>query len=387
MKKILLIAAVFTWFNSMAQDTQLKSPPLAVPTSPAFIITDITPTLVQSPNTPKAFVLGVAQSYQQSGSSFPDNYAAELAPYWWLKPGQMDVFDVQGIKTIKDSAGRIMAFGKENPFAGLRFTSLSVAFINKDLIPDTSKLTQKVFSLGIRTTLIKAHRAGYASDLSKALQQWHDATIRNFRNNPKIQAALARCDTQAQQDSVLKKYQSILLPASLETINSLLSQKPIFSWDFAAAYAVYGINDQVWKNGRTGVWTTLSTYLPLNLTNTNQAPTSYFNLNVLARYQSDQFYQTAPGVIGTNHSLDLGGNATLEFKQLSVGVESLYRFNNGKANDQNRTVGVINFKLADNIVLNGTFGRNFDVPGKLIAALGVNWGIGKENIKLPEAGQ
>jgi hypothetical protein len=78
MKKILLIAAVFTWFNSMAQDTQLKSPPLAVPTSPAFIITDITPTLVQSPNTPKAFVLGVAQSYQQSGSSFPDNLCGRV---------------------------------------------------------------------------------------------------------------------------------------------------------------------------------------------------------------------------------------------------------------------------------------------------------------------
>ena len=385
MKKVFLLLLLLPCLKAAAQDSQVKSPDLAVPTSPAFILTDITPTLVQSPGTPKAFVLGIAQSYQKAGGGFPDNYAAEFAPYWWIKPGQMDVFDVQGIKTLKDAAGRITSFGKEDPFSGLKFTSLSVAFINKDLIPDTSTVTQKIVSLGVRTTVIKVHRKGYAADLTKALQQWHDITLQNIRSNPQVRAALARTDgTQAAQDAVLKKYQNILLPASLETLNDLISQKPIFSWDIAAAYAVYGVNDQAWKSGRGGIWTTVSTYLPLDMSNDKKAPTNYFNLNFLCRYQSDQFYKNDNGTIGPNQSWDVGGNASLLFKQLSIGIESLYRYNNGTANNQNRTVGVINFKVADNIVLTGAYGKNFNVPDKLIASFGINWGIGKENIQLPE---
>ncbi|HZI24247.1 MAG TPA: hypothetical protein VFD46_04185 [Chryseolinea sp.] len=74
----------------------------------------------------------------------------------------------------------------------------------------------------------------------------------------------------------------------------------------------------------------------------------------------------------------------LEFNKLSIGYESLFRYLDGKGSPQNRNVGIINYKIADNIYLNGAYGENFDFPGKLVALFGINWGIGTETIKLPK---
>ena len=381
MKKLISIVLIIMAGKVFAQDKTIKLSDLAVPTSPAFIITDVTPTLVQSPNTPKSFVLGVAQSYQQSGTGFPNNYSAEFTPYWWFKAKGRDVYGLLGIKTTKDASQHVVNIVGENPFSGLKFTSLSTAFINKDLIPDTSSVTQKIFSIGVRTTIIKIHAKGYVDSLKSKINQWHSAAQSEIDANAVLQAAIARHPEQTEQ--LIAQYKEILTGGLLGDINTLINQKPLFSWDVAAAYSVYGINDDQWMTGRTGIWTTFSTYLPLDL-GTSKPNTNYLNLNLICRYLSDNFQTNEQGNIGYNNDFDIGGKAGLEFDQLSIGIESLYRYVKGVSSTQNRTVGIINYKVATNIYLNGTFGKNFDVPDKLVTAFGINWGFGKEEASLPE---
>jgi len=371
-----------TFYGQGGISAKLKE--LAVPNSPAFIIVDLTPSVFQTPNSPKEFILGVAQSYQQSSDGFPQNYSAEFTPYWWINPSGRNVYSAVGLRTTKDSEGRITAVGKENPFSGLKFATVSVAFLSKDLIPDTAKVNQKIFSVGVKATIVKIHSKKYGVSLEKSINHWHAAAVEEFTNNREIQDKLARYNGDKEeeyQQKLLDHFKTERTGEIVKEITNVISQKPLFSWDMAAAFATYGISDSVWRTGRSGIWTTVSTYLPLAL-DEERNPKNYLNLNVVFRYLTDKYQLNKQKQIVSGNSVDAGGKFAMEFDKLSVGIEALHRFKNGKADAQNRTVGVINYKIADNLYLRGAFGKNFNTANKLIALFGINWGIGSETVKL-----
>ena len=145
MKVVVVIMLCLFAINQAKGQEEVTIKDLALPSSPAFILTDVTPTLVQSPNTPKKFVLGLAQSYSESPSGFPENYSAEFTPYWFINPAGQNVYAAVGLKTKLDSNGQIVPVEEVNIFSGLKFTNLSIAFINKDLIPDDIDASHKTF--------------------------------------------------------------------------------------------------------------------------------------------------------------------------------------------------------------------------------------------------
>jgi hypothetical protein len=379
-----LITTILLGYYSSGQtvNNSVKLKDLAVPNSPAFTITDITPSLIQTPNTPKSFVLGLAQSFQQSTDGFPQNYSAEFAPYWWLKPHNRNVYAMLGIKTKSDGAGNVTSIDGENPFSGLKFTSFSIAFLNKDMIPDSNKVSQKIFSFGARATVIKIYLKGHSANLKNKINEWHDAAQKELEV---FQEAITRADPKKQAEMLkqLANYKPTGTTEKVKEINDIINEKPILSVDIAAAYATYGINDSVWRSGRSGIWTTVSSYIPLGL-GTEKVNKNYFNLNFSFRYLFDNYFKDTKGIISKNTSIDLGGKIALEFDQFSIAVESLYRFNNAVAHSQNRTLGIINYKITDNIYINGAFGKNFDFPNKLISLFGINWGFGSETVNLPK---
>jgi hypothetical protein len=367
MKKYLILTAVmFCGLKLLAQSSNsLTLKDLAVPSSPAFSITDITPTLIQNPNTPKSLILGVAQSSSQTSNNFPDNYSAEFTPYWWVKQKGRNVFSFLGLNT-KDTS--------KNVFAGLKFTSVSVAFVNKDLIPDEATTTQKVFAIGIHSTIIKIHKPGWASKMKKSLADWHQAALNDIAA---VQDYAARHDGEEPPNA--PNTSDALLP----DIRDMINEKPAVVWDVAGAYSAYGITDQDVKTGRIGAWTSLSTYITLDGKDA-KVKTNYFTLSASCRYLADNYEKNDAGVIGRVNNWDIGGTAGFQLNQVNIGVESLYRYANGIANTQNRTVGVINVKVADNIYVSGTFGKDFSGPNKLISLFGLNWGIGKEKVDRPQ---
>jgi hypothetical protein len=374
MKRIVIFCVlVNTWSLNFAQDSEVKLKDLAVPNSPAFILNDIVPTLIQTPNTPKAFVLGAVQSFQQSTGAFPQNYSADFAPFWWLKPSHRNVYSLVGLKTKVEN--NVTSVKKQDPFSGLKFTSLSMAFLTKDYIPDTINLSQKVFSVGIKTTLVKVHSKTYDVKLKEKISEWHITTLSEFDKNIALLTEISKDPSKT--DELTKKFKKLNSSEIVKQINEIMNQKPLFCWELASAYSTYGIGDTSWKTGRYGVWTTVSSYIPFGKNTKN-----YFNINLACRYLTDNYNKGDNGIIGKSNSIDVGGKIAFEFDELSIGVESLYRFNNSIANTQNRTVGVVNYKIADNLFINGAFGKNFDSPNKLITLFGVNWGFGSETAKL-----
>ena len=381
---ILLIVFSDKVFSQTAASTPATSgiiSGLSVPASPAFSITDINPSLVQNPATPKSFALGIAQSYQQSGTGFPNNYSAEFAPVWWINPKGVNIYSYLGLPIpIANGLKKV----KENIFAGIKFTTISIAFINKDLIPDTSKATQNIFSFGVHTTLIKYYGKKHTQLLAAKIDRWEKDALNELNANANIQDEIARLDPadtayKTKIKAILRKYKEIDTPADFKSINELIAQKPFISWDLAAAWAVYGVNSQTVQTGRVGAWTSIALNIPIGTDDAN----NYFSMNALGRYMVDNFYKNDQGVIGRANNFDTGGNIGFDFNKLSIAVESLYRFSNNIANTQNRTVGIISVKLTSTIFFNGTFGKDFAGPNKLISAFGINWGFGKEQVNLP----
>lgn len=366
--------------ETSSKSSTLKS--LSVPVSPAFSLTDITPTLVQNPTTPKSFALGVVQSVANGGSYFPDNFSAQFAPVWWVDPEGISIYSYLGL--TRPESGKVLDDTRQNIFSGLKFTSLSVGFINKDLIPDNIEKSQKVFSIGAHTTLLRAYHKDHTKALNSAINSWHEHALEDISSNQDLIDAISRLNAsdknyQDQINALTEKMRIKLSAPDLKTINDLIIQKPVFAWDVSVATAGYGISSDAIKIGRSGVWTGLSLNLKLD-----KKATNYFSINALGRYLYDRYQVNDDNVIGKAHNLDAGGNLGFELNRLNIAVESLYRFTNGVSDSKNRTVGIISVKLSDNIFINGTFGKDFSGPNKLISLFGINWGFGKEKVALPE---
>jgi hypothetical protein len=384
MKKITLLLCLCCIYQitgaqgSINSDVKLKE--LAVPKAPAFKLLDISPTQIESPTSPKQFALGVAQSFNDS-LGWPKNYSMEFTPYWWLNPSNKNVYDFLGLKTTTDALGAKNIVG-ENAFSGLKLTSVSTAFINQDMIPDGKKQSQKIFSVGIHSTVIKIHSKDYAARLASRLAEWNAAA------QNELDVALAN----QPPDSPMVIYQAYwqkftdLKPTTtgkiFEAINDLINEKPLFSLDIAAAYASYGINDSIWRTGRAGVWSTVSSYLPLKLDN-DKVNKNYFAFFLYFRFLQDNFAPATGNLTKKSSCTDIGGKLELQFDKLSFGYEVIHRNYTKPGIDRgNRNVGVINYQLGDNLYINGAFGKDFGITNKLISCLGINWGFGNEKVKL-----
>ena len=377
MMKILASATFFLgfWLQCNAQNSEISMKDLAIPSSPAFIIMDASPSMIQTPNTPKSFILGVVQAFQLSNGTFPQQYSAEFAPYWWIRPADKSISSITGVP-VKRKAGTDSVSLKENPFAGVKFTTLSTGFFNKDMVQDSFNVPQKIFSAGFRSTVLKIHPKTHAGNIQRLVFQWHDLAQKEMDNNLELLTEIAKHPEKMEE---LKK---AFIPAGtrkvVDSINFYLASKPLFSLDIAGAYAVYGVGDTAWKSGRAGAWATASGYIPIFQNKEKEGP-HYLNVCLSLRFLNDWYSIRTPQ---KSSFVDAGGKIAYESSQISLGVESIYRYVNQEDEIQNRTVGIFSYKVAENFYLHAAFGKNFDIPNKLIAMFGLNWGFGSESIRL-----
>jgi hypothetical protein len=362
---------------------------LSVPQSSAFKLVDISPTLIESPGTPKAFGLSVLQNF--NGDGWPQNYAAQFTPYWWALPKNRDVFRFIGVQRYK--TGTAPEVWKTQPFSAVKFTNISIAFIKKDMIPDTASIAQKVFSAGFRTTLIRAYRKGYAERLHATvdtLTQQQQADILEAVNaDPGYSAALERGDT-ATIARIFRQYtarKNEALSALMTRVKNQITEKPIFQWEVSGAYATYGMADTSWRTGRVGIWSTVALNTPLNAHRPGAPNTNYLSIAAYTRFMHDA-YALEKGVITASNSVDVGGRLSFEFDPVSFGMEAVYRNYTVQDNlKSQRIVGFVNYRVTKDLYINGAFGNDFglDKP-RILAMFGVSLGFGNEKLdmsKLP----
>lgn len=358
-----------------AQVGETKLSDLAAPKSPGFQLVDIAPTNIEAPTTPKSLVIGVLQSFD-GNTSWPQNYSMETSPYLWMKTGGRNVYRFLGLK--RTQGGGV----KQLPFGGIKFSSISASFISKDLIPDAFSTQQKVFAAGIRSNIIRVYQKKHIDRLNQKINSW--ATYKSQANeDAQVHCALLpEDDSEAESQCILDYLKTAKDPIGDEVIE-LVAEKPIFSFDLASAYAVYGIGDSIWETGRAGVWATLASYVPLNYS-PDKASTSYLDLLVNGRYLYDGYAKANDGKLIKSSLYDIGGKIGFEFNDVSFACEMMYRYYAQEGIDrQTRTVGILSYKIKEGLYVNGAFGKNFGDSQNLVTLFGINWGIGKERVVLP----
>lgn len=116
-----------------------------IPNTPAFILMDEAPTIIQRPNSTRAFALDILQNIEEDGVL--DNIGVEVTPFWMIKRNErMNPLNFYGIKNEDGKTGK-----KQNIFSKLRLASVSAAYVK------TSDSITNV-SLGVRTTLLELKR-------------------------------------------------------------------------------------------------------------------------------------------------------------------------------------------------------------------------------------
>ncbi len=358
--------------SAQTDESKLELKQLDVPTSPAFILLDASPTLIETPKTPKAFILGVVQAFNKE-DGWPQNYTTEVTPYWWFKPAKRSVYSLAGLEQQPDSSYKSL------PGAAAKFTNISLAFIQKDMVPDTIANAQKIISAGVRTTLIKVNRKGYAREISDEMKAWHSKTLTELDLILDMPTGL----NAEQKKDFIKNANAKFKTGTAAKIKELMNERPVFSWDLAAGVSGYGLNDTIWKTGRAGVWTTFSGAAPFFISakkKSNNKTQSYFDGLLSFRYMYDGFHMNPDSTIMHSHIFDFGAKAMLELENLSVSFEIIGRKNfTAKSRIEKRMVGIVSYKFTNNLSLTGTFGNDFGLSSKkIITLLGINWGFGKE---------
>lgn len=376
MKSQALISLFLLMSSSvLSQNSTITLQDLAVPASPAFILLDASPSVIQTPGTPKAFVLGIAQSFQQSNGSFPQEYSAEFTPYWMVRPDNKSIYKFTGISKV-NSPGKT---NRLNVYSGIQFTTLSTGFFNKDLIPDDNDVLTKIVSVGIHTNLLKIQGNYYADSMNKLLDKWHILAQSEMDENLELFTEISRHPERAEE--LQSQFVPTLTAATVNEINALVNQKPLFSWDISAAYASFGVGDSSWVTGRIAIWSSFSSYLTLNQPAKGKNA-SHLSIHASLRYLDDHYIRIEDGSLARDQFFDAGGKVLFDTDKFSIGFETVKRYKGDSSSANFRTVGLFSYQIGSTMYINAAFGKNFELPNKLIALFGINWGFGSEKVNL-----
>ena len=368
-----LIVVLLNTALGQQTDSGVKLKELAAPNSPAFMILDVAPTLIEAPSTPKEFTFAALQSFAE-GQGWPQNFAVEFTPYWWLRPAGRDVYAFAGID--KENISRL------KPFSSLKFSSVSMAFVNQDLIPDAIAREQKIFAMGFHSNIVKIQQPGYAKALNNEISDWHETVQGELAI---MQEALNRESDPLKRRKLQQELTEKSWPVSAgiaSKINSIINQKPLFSWNVAAAWSIYGIDNSRFETGRTGVWSTVASFIPVRPASA-ETPVNYVSVLAYSRFMRDGFMLEGSEIAKTN-SVDLGGKIGVELSRFSIAWEYIKRdYLKGSQESSNRNVGMLSYRVNDSLFINGTFGKDFGPINKIVTLFGINWGFGEEKLNLP----
>lgn len=328
-----------------AQDS-LRLNELRTPTSPAFVILGVEPTSIERPTTPRAFALGLLSAPGGAGGVIPENYAAELAPYWMRSHPDLTFQEYT-------RPGPLQAF--------LQTLSISVA----TTVLATGADSTTGIGVGLRATPVMGHPPRQLRLLSDSLR-----TVQRTRLNlsDELDEATSRADSQRIQRQIdTEDQKSRGLSARIRALPE--DERVGLHVQFAGALAgYYPRNDfSAGRIGRTGLWGTV----------TYRAEAPRIDVIGLARWlrYDDEAEQNA---------VDLGVRGLVRFNRLSASAEFVNRSADALADgtdpdaggfgDGNRVVALLEYRASDDLFVTFSFGQDFasanDDREPLVAVLG-----------------
>ncbi|MEM5566872.1 hypothetical protein WNY78_17250 [Psychroserpens sp. AS72] len=369
--KILILLLTSTVFAQTDTNPVAALENLAPPSSPAFILMDLTPSNIMVPENIQAFSIQTISAFSGDSSNglSNNNYAVEFQPYWYVKRENMNFFKYNNLK--KNKAVRTANSSPEdytcyNVFGDAwKRASISLALMNGNF--NVFENPQSYVSVGARTRLLSfktnEQRSAIVSQYSAYEQFMSSQEVIMIFANPSLSAseknkAITNLDT----------YKTIV-----NDFENTLNRKPLFALDVAVAYSHFmGDKSQDLDDafGRLGVWASgdLAFYTPTIGDN------GHIHFYGVFRYLRDGLnINPESGEFRIEEALDYGAKLEFELNNLSFGYEYITRDINN--DNEERSMGSIRYKINNAFTLNGGFGKNFKSDGETIALFGIQWGI------------
>lgn len=312
---------------------------LTAPTSPGFVLLDLAPASVERPENPKSFALNLLNRLASS-SGLPKDYAMEVAPYWLHSHPGLTFREYQRPTVLQSMAQTF---------------SVSVATTPAGDAPSASPGTR--LALGLRANVWNGRPSSSLEDLVENLEQINGVILDKLARKENIDEERA----EARETSL--------------AIQALDKQRLGFFLTVAGGQ-VWEIPDADTRHSRVqrrGFWVTPA-------------------YRVRACGPAGAACVSSVDFIGVVRALkDLQKDALWDYgarllwrptKELHLSVETLQR-NKRSATpapaDTSRTVGMLEYRIRPDLVVYGSFGRDFEKDSgvrPLVSIMGLNIGFG-----------
>lgn len=370
MKKIFItIPLLSICILSFGQDNDVKLSDLKTPNSPGFQLLDISPSSVDRPTNPKEFSLKVLNLFSD-GSALPKNFAFEFTPFWYFKKKNETIYKYLGAGSDNDSLKAYWSTGL------LRKFNFSLASTFSDSTSGSLLKNTNYVSFGLRTNLF---------------------TFRTAQQNKKINHALLAAakridELQGRTDLTLEQIEKMLDDDKIykEALN-VANKLPLLQLDGAFAYS-NAFADNSFSNRRFNRWALWGSFAinadfkkerqeGQNAKKTQDIHSLSF-IFLIKTLRDNALTDTSHFVFSETNALDYGGKIEYNINRLSLSIEYIKRnYDNNDHLNSERTVGVIQYKISDNLYATGTYGKNFGNFKNVFSLLGLNWGLGNTKLK------
>jgi hypothetical protein len=363
----LLLLAVCAADALAQSDKKVVIDDLSAPQSPAFILLGVAPTSVERPDTPKAFGLNFLDKVT-TANGFPSNYALQVAPYWLASHPNLQFGEYQNPNVKQSILQTLLISVGTSPIPGAKSTD--------------DPLGSKV-GLGVRTAIFNGGANPRLERLLPQLEKIDDEVLDLMAKEDELLAALKKNPGDVKLIAELAELQKTITATRAKTeavtlqIQALDAERIGFFLNIAGGQVWTFPQDDVRdaSSEKRGFWVTPS-YRWRGCADTADCESSVDAIAVVRTLKEPD----------KDAVWDYGGRIVWKAsKQLNVSLEALRRDSGDDAADEksNRTVGVLEYRIREDLILFGSFGQDFkQVTGTkpLVSFLGLNLGFGKKAV-------
>lgn len=406
-------AALVVTTTTAAAQTGGDSPPpsvndLKAPNTAAVTLLGTSPTSIERPDSPKAFVVNVISQLAKD-DGLPQNYAVQLAPYWMRWHPRL-TFDSYANPTVLQQIARSFAVslatadwtsgeGRSEQDLGSRAAlGLSTVPLQGALDPEVDRLRARLtktltdllralknIESGPRIEALRAHRKALAAALDKETDPAR--IVQRSRELDDADAALKAIVAESEAEIARLQEQSRRLAASINTLDTdrygpRLAVAAAWSW---------GVPEDVLQDARRdrmAVWVTPSYRLRLGPRSDGQEDEEEEAAAVtglepgalevigVARFLNDR-------ADGSANAWDVGARVVWQIRrEVALSTEVVRRTWDGdERTDSLRAAGLFEARIGDNAYFFAAFGRDYDEPetrSTLLSTVGLNFGFGRK---------
>ena len=156
---------------------------------------------------------------------------------------------------------------------------------------------------------------------------------------------------------------------------------PLMQLDGAFAYSD-AFADNSFNNRRFNRWALWGSFaINADFKNEKQDNHSLSFIFLTKTMRDNVLKDTSNNIFIETNSFDFGGKLEYSINRLSLSIEYIKRnYNDIKSINSERTVGLIQYKISDNLYATGTYGKNFGDFKNVFSLIGLNWGFGNSKL-------